>query len=190
MLVATLIAAAVELHADPPHTTATFAVKHMMVTTVRGQFNKAASTLEWDQQDPTKSQVSFNIDVASVDTHAEKRDNDLRSPNFFDAARCPEITFKSSKIEKAGEGKYKVTGDLAMHCVSKPVTLEVAFDGKGVKAPWGPTIYAASLATKIKRSDWDLKWNKALEGGGVLVGDDVDINVEVEYPQQAAEAKK
>jgi polyisoprenoid-binding protein YceI len=190
MLLAAIFAAALELHADPSHTSATFAVKHMMVTTVRGQFNKAASTLAWDKQDPTKSSVTLNIDVASVDTHAEKRDDDLRSPNFFDAQRCPEIIFKSSKVEKAGAGKYKVTGDLTMHCVTKPVTLDVAFDGKGVKAPWGPTIYAASAATRIKRSDWDLKWNKALEGGGVLVADDVDINVDLEYPVQAAEAKK
>src|SRR5436309_15604412 len=118
MLVAALLAAAVELQADPVHSSASFAVKHLMVTTVRGQFNKLTSTLNWDKDDPTKSTVALSIDAASVDTHNDKRDADLRSPNFFDAAKCPEISFKSSKIEKAGGDKYKVSGDLTMHCVS------------------------------------------------------------------------
>src|SRR5438874_1221332 len=168
-LLAVALAATLELHADPAHTTATFAVKHLMVTTVRGQFNKADSTLQWDQADPTKSSVEMKIDAASVDTHAEKRDADLRSPNFFDAQKCPDITFKSTKIEKAGGDKYKVSGDLTMHCQSKPVTLDVAFNPNGIKAPWGPTVYAATASTKIKRSEWGLVWNKALEGGGVVV---------------------
>jgi len=183
-LLAALLAAAVELHADPAHTTVTFAAKHMVVTTVRGQFGKSESTLRWDKQDPTKSSVDFKIDTASIDTHQEKRDAHLKSPDFFDAAKCPEITFKSSKIESAGgNDKFKVTGDLTMHCVTKPVTLDATFTPNGVKAPWGPTIYAASATGKLKRSDWGLNWNKTLETGGVLVSDDIDLDVQVEYPQ-------
>ena|SRR2546426_10687441 len=190
MMIAALLAAAVELQADPVHSSASFAVKHMMVTTVRGQFSKVASTLNWDKDDPTRSTVSLTIDAASVDTHNEKRDADLRSPNFFDTARCPEIAFKSSKVAKAGGDKYKVSGDLTMHCVTKPITLDVAFNPTGVKAPWGPTIYAGSATAKLKRSDWDLKWNKTLESGGVIVSDDVDIDVDLEFQHKAAEAKK
>lgn len=190
-ILAALLAAAVELHADPVHTTVTFAVKHMVVTTVRGQFSKAESTLLWDKQDPAKSSVDFKIDVSSIDTHVDKRDAHLKSPDFFDAAKCPQITFKSSKIESAGgNDKFKVTGDLTMHCQTKPVTLDVSFTPNGVKAPWGPTIYAASANGHLKRSEWGLLWNKTLESGGMLVSDDIDLDVQVEYPKLAEEAKK
>lgn len=186
---AALLAATMELHADPPHTTASFAVKHMVVTTVRGQFGKAESTLLWDKQDPTKSSVDFKIDVSSIDTREAKRDGHLKSPDFFDSARCPEITFKSTKIEPAGGDKFKVSGDLTMHCVTKPVTLEATFTSNGVKSPWGTTVHAASATGKLKRSDWGLAWNKTLESGGLLVSDDVDLEVDVEYVQKPAEAK-
>ena len=189
-LLAALLAASVQLQADPAHTTATFAVKHLMVTTVRGQFNKAESTLDWDKDDPSKSSVTFKIDASSVDTHNEKRDADLRSPNFFDVAKCPEISFKSTKVEKATADSYKVTGDLTMHCQTKPISLEVAFNPNGVKTPWGVTVFAASTSAKVKRSEWGLLWNKALESGGVMVSDDVDLSVDVEYDQKPAEAKK
>jgi len=175
------LAAAVTLQGDPQHTTAQFAVKHMVVTTVRGEFGKTESTLEWNKDNPAASKVEMKIDASTVDTHVEKRDNHLKSADFFDAAKCPEITFKSTKIEPAGSDHYKVTGDLTMHCQTHSATLDVAFDGKGVKAPWGPTVYAASATGKIKRADWGLTWNKALESGGVLVSDDVDLDVEVEF---------
>ncbi len=189
MLLAALLAAALELHADPAHTTATFSAKHMMISTVRGEFAKVDSTLLWDKDDAAKSSVTFKMDVSSVDTRNEKRDGHLKSADFFDAAKCPEIGFKSNKIEKAGADKYKVSGDLTMHCVTKPVTLDVTFDGKGQKAPWGPTVYGASALAKVKRSDWGLVWNKALESGGVLVSDDIDIDVEAEYMHNPPAAK-
>jgi polyisoprenoid-binding protein YceI len=173
-------ASAVELKADPAHSTAGFAVKHMMFTTVRGSFNKFTSTIDWNEADPTKSTVTTDIDVNSVDTRQDKRDADLKSPNFFDAAKCPTITFKSTKIEKAGEG-YKMTGDLTMHCVTQPVTLDAQVS-KPQKSPFGGgLVYTVAATGKLKRSDWGLKWNKALEGGGVLVSDDVDIEVNGEY---------
>ena len=189
-ILAALIAATLELQADPAHTTATFAVKHLVVTTVRGQFNKADSTLKWDQQDPAKSSVEVKIDPASVDTHVEKRDADLKSPNFFDVAKCPDMSFKSTKIEKAGGDNYKVTGDLTMHCQTHPITLDVNFNPKGIKTPWGSTVYAAVATGKLKRSEWGLTYNKTLEAGGVMVSDDVEIEVDAEYPQKPAEAKK
>jgi len=187
---AALVAAAVELHGDPQHTTAQFAVKHMVVTTVRGEFGKVDSMLDWNKDNPSASKVDLDIDASTVDTHVEKRDNHLKSADFFDVAKCPKITFKSTKIEPAGSDHYKVTGDLTMHCQTHPATLDVAFDGKGIKAPWGPTVYAASATGKINRHDWGLNWNKALESGGVLVSDDVDLNVDIEFVAKPAEAKK
>jgi polyisoprenoid-binding protein YceI len=189
-LFAALFAAVLELQADPAHSTVTFAAKHMMVTTVRGEFSKFASTLKWDKDDPTKSSVDLKIDVSSIDTHNEKRDAHLKSAEFFDAQKCPEITFKSTKIEKAGGDKYKVSGPLTMHCVTKPVTFDATFNPNGVKSPWGTTVYAASALGKLKRSDWGLTWNKTLESGGVLVSDDIEIGAEIEYVQNPPAAKK
>ena len=186
-LVAALIAAPVTLQADPAHSSASFSVKHMMVSTVRGEFSKITSTLVWDKEDPTKSTVDAKIDVASVDTHNEKRDGHLKSPDFFDAAKCPEITFKSNKIEKAGD-KYKVTGDLTLHCVTKPVTLEAEASGP-VKSPWGTSSYGVSATGTVNRKDFGLVWNKALEGGGVVVSDEVKLNLDLEYAEAPAAAK-
>jgi polyisoprenoid-binding protein YceI len=185
---------ALTLQADPAHSTAGFAVKHMMVTTVRGQFDKFTATIDYNEQDPSKSKVNVNIDTASVDTHNEKRDAHLKSAEFFDAQKCPQITFTSSKVEKQGDNKYKVTGDLNMHCVSKPVTLDVSFTDKPVKSPFGTNVYSAEATGKIKRTDWGLNWNKTLESGGVLVSDDVDLDLNLELaapqPKEAASQAK
>ena len=189
-LVAALVASSVTLEADASHSTASFAVKHMMVTTVRGEFSKVQSTLVWNQEDPTQSTVEAKLDAASVDTHNEKRDGHLKSPDFFDAAKCPEITFKSTKVEKAGDGKYKVDGNLTMHCVTKPVTLDAETSGQGVKSPWGSTSYGVSASTTVSRKDFGLVWNKTLEGGGVLVADEVKINLDFEYVEKPAAAKQ
>ena len=190
VLAALLAAAPVTLEADPAHTTAGFAVKHMVVTTVRGEFTKVNSTLHWNKDDPSRSNVDVKIDAASINTNNEKRDTHLKSPDFFDAQKCPEITFKSNRVEKAGGDTFKVTGDLTMHCVTKPVTLQVQFADQPVKSPWGTTVYAANATGKIKRSEWGLNWNKALESGGVLVSDDVNLDLDVEYIAKPAEAKK
>ena len=187
-IVAALIAAPVTLQADPSHSSASFSVKHMMVSTVRGQFSKFSSTLTWDKDDPSKSSVETKIDAASIDTHDAKRDGHLRSPDFFDAAKCPEITFKSNKIEKAADNKYKVTGDLTMHCVTKPVTLDAEASGP-VKSPWGSSSYGVSATGTVSRKDFGLVWNKALESGGVVVSDDVKLNLDLEYTDAQASAK-
>jgi polyisoprenoid-binding protein YceI len=188
-LAAMFAAAPLTLEADPAHSSAGFSVKHMVVTTVRGQFDKVASTLEWNKDDPTKSSVEVKIDAASIDTHNEKRDGHLKSADFFDVQKCPEITFKSNKIEKAGD-HYKVSGPLTMHCETRPVTLQAVFTDHGQKTPMGTMVYAAEVTGKVKRSDWGLKWNKALEGGGVVVSDDVNLDLNFEYGQKAADAKK
>ena len=189
ILAALVLAAPLTLEADPAHSTAGFSVKHMMVTTVRGQFDKFTSTLQWNKEDPTKSTVDVKIDTASVDTHNEKRDGHLKSADFFDAQKCPEITFKSDKVEKASD-HFKVSGNLTMHCVTKPVTLQVAFADTPQKSPFGTTVYAAEATGKIKRSDWGLNWNKTLESGGVLVSDDINLDLNLEFVQKAPEAKK
>jgi polyisoprenoid-binding protein YceI len=194
LLAAPAFAAPIELQSDPAHTTATFSVKHLMINTVRGEFAKVASTLQWDKDDPTKSSVDVKIDTTSVDTRNEKRDGHLKSPDFFDAAKCPEITFKSTKIEKAGDQKYKVTGDLTMHCQTHPVALDATFTSNPIKTPWGTSVYAASVLGNLKRSEWGLMWNGALEAGGVVVSDEVALQVDAEYgakpPAKKEEAKK
>jgi polyisoprenoid-binding protein YceI len=190
-LLAALVAAApITLEADPAHSSAGFAVKHMVVTTVRGEFTKVNSTLHWNKDDPTKSSVDLKIDTASVNTNVEKRDGHLKSADFFDAQKCPEISFKSQTVEKAGPDKYKVSGDLNMHCVSKPITLDVEFTDQPVKTPMGTTVYAANATGKLKRSDWGLNWNKALESGGLVVSDEVKLDVNLEYVVKPADAKK
>jgi len=189
ILAALVLAAPLTLEADPAHSTAGFSVKHMMVTTVRGQFDKFTSTLQWNKEDPTRSTVDVKIDTASVDTHNEKRDGHLKSADFFDAQKCPEITFKSDKVEKASD-HFKVSGNLTMHCVTKPVTLQVAFADTPQKSPFGTTVYAAEATGKIKRSDWGLNWNKTLESGGVLVSDEINLDLNLEFVQKAPEAKK
>jgi len=191
LILAALVAAApVTLEADPAHTTAGFAVKHMMVTTVRGQFSKVNSTLHWNKDDPAKSTVEVKIDPASINTNNEKRDTHLKSADFFDVQKCPEMTFKSNQVHKSGSDKFKVAGDLTMHCVTKPVTLEVQFADHPVKSPFGTTVYAANATGKLKRSEWGLNWNKALESGGVLVSDDINLDIDLEYVAKPAEAKK
>lgn len=182
---------------DPSHSQAGFAVKHMMVTTVRGQFGKLSGTVNLDDKDLTKSSVDVVIDASTIDTHEPKRDAHLKSPDFFDVAKHPNITFKSTKVDKAGKGKFKVTGDLTMRGVTKPVVLNVEGPTAEAKSPWGVPVRAVSATGKVNRKDWGLNWNKALEAGGVLVADDVTLEISAELnPKQvspeapAAQAKQ
>jgi polyisoprenoid-binding protein YceI len=189
LLALPLAASATTLQADPNHSTAGFSVKHMKFTTVRGQFDKFTSALDWNEQDPSKSTVNTEIDASTIDTHNERRDKDLKSAEFFDVAKYPTITFKSTKFEKSGDG-YKVTGDLTMHGVTKPVTMTVDTDGKAHKTPMGTSIYNAHMEGKLKRSDFGLNWNKAIEGGGVIVSDEVQLEIDTEYAAPKASAQK
>src|SRR5713226_8823016 len=184
------LALGVELQVDPVHSTATFAIKHMMVSTVHGNFGKVTGTVNHDPKDPTKSSANIQIDPASLDTRVEKRDAHLKSADFFDVQKCPEMIFKSTKVEKAGDKKYKVTGDLTMHCTTKPVTLDVEGLNGPVKGPQGANLYAATATGKLSRKDFGLTWNRALEAGGVAVGDDVQLTVDLELTDSPPAARK
>jgi polyisoprenoid-binding protein YceI len=169
---------------DPVHTSAQFAVRHLMVSTVRGEFGKTTGTLTLDEQDPTKSTIEATIDATSINTRIAKRDDHLKSPDFFDVAKYPTITFKSKKIEAVGEGKFKVTGDLTMHGVTKEIVLNVEGTTKSFKDPMGKLRIGGGATTKLNRKDFGLAYNKVLESGGVLVGDEVDITIDVELTQK------
>jgi polyisoprenoid-binding protein YceI len=175
---------------DSAHSTAGFTVKHMMVTNVHGSFGKVAGTVHVDDKDATKDTIDATIDVASITTNEPKRDTHLKSPDFFDADKNPTITFKSSKVEKSGKNKLKITGDLTMHGVTKPVVLAVETGDKGYKDPFQGAEHRGAVATaKINRKDFGLTWNKALEGGGFIVGEDVEIEINVELVPPAPAAK-
>jgi len=175
---------------DGAHSTAGFAVRHMMVSKTKGQFNKLSGKLVLDEKDVTGSSIEATVDVASIDTNNTKRDEHLRSPDFFDAEKFPSITFKSTKVEKKGKDGLKVTGDLTLHGVTRSVVLETTLSGPNTN-PWGQVVRGVEARTKINRKDFGLNWNKALETGGLVVGDEVEITIDAEFnPEQPAEAKK
>ncbi|GFO60638.1 polyisoprenoid-binding protein [Geomonas silvestris] len=165
---------------DPEHSNIGFKVRHMMVSNVKGSFEKAGGTVEINDKDITKSKVEVNIDTNSVNTNIAKRDAHLRGPDFFDAAKYPTMTFVSKKVAKAGKDRLKVTGDLTLHGVTKQVVLDVEGPSKESKDPWGNIRKGATASTKISRKDFGLVYNAALETGGVAVGDEVAITLEIE----------
>jgi polyisoprenoid-binding protein YceI len=171
---------------DPQHSSAQFAVRHMAISTVRGAFSRITGTLVFDDQDVTKSTVEVSIDVSTVDTREPDRDKDLRSDRFFDVAHFPTMTFKSRKVEQAGAGKLKVTGDLTIRGTTKEVVLDVDGPTPPVKDPWGNQRTAATATAKVNRQDFGVKWNAKLDNGGVVVGDDVSITIDVELVQRGA----
>lgn len=172
---------------DLSHSSINFHVRHLMVSKVHGRFTKWSGTLELDDQDLTKSRAVVAIDAASIDTREDKRDEHLRSPDFLDVAQFPQITFASTQIERDGDDAYRVTGNLTIHGVTRPVVLELE-GGAQVKDPWGGTRTGFSAKTSISRKDFGLTWNVALEAGGFLVGDKLDINLEIEAVKKAATA--
>jgi polyisoprenoid-binding protein YceI len=165
---------------DPDHSNIGFKIKHLMVTNVNGNFNKFNGVVEIDDKDITKSTVQVTIDTNSINTNVQKRDEHLRSADFFDVAKYPTMTFVSKKVAKTGTDKLKVTGDLTLHGVTKEVVLDVEGPTVESKDPWGNIRKGATATTKINRKDFGLLWNAALETGGVLVGDDVNIILEIE----------
>ncbi len=173
---------------DPQHSSAQFAVRHLGLSTVRGAFSKLSGTMVLDDQDITKSAVDVTIDVNTVDTREPDRDKDLRSERFFDVAHFPTMTFKSRKVEQVAPGKLRVTGDLTIRGTTKEVVLDVDGPTAPVKDPWGNQRLAATATTKINRQDYGVKWNAKLDNGGVVVGDDVNITIDVEMIQKAAKS--
>ncbi len=165
---------------DPEHSNVGFKVRHLMVSNVKGNFEKFNGTVNIDDKDITKSKVEVSIDTNSINTNVQKRDDHLRSADFFDVAKYPAMTFVSKKVAKAGKDKLKVTGDLTLHGVTKQVVLDVEGPSKESKDPWGNIRKGATASTKINRKDFGLNWNKALETGGVVVGDEVTITLEIE----------
>ncbi len=165
---------------DPAHSAVQFKVRHLMVSSVRGNFGKIAGTVHYDEKDITKSRADITIDAASIDTRVTQRDEHLRSPDFLDAANHRTITFKSKRVEKNGEGRLKVTGDLTIRGVTKEVVLDVEGPAPPVRDMQGNIRVGGQAAAKIDRKDFGLTWNKALETGGVVVGDEVDITIDLE----------
>jgi polyisoprenoid-binding protein YceI len=172
---------------DPVHTSTQFGVKHMMVSTVRGQFTSTSGTVVWDGKDPSSAVVNIVIDAASIDTHDPARDNHLRSADLLNVAKYPTITFKSTKVEVVGPDRARVTGELTIRGVARSVVLDVEGPSEPVKDPANVTRIGASATTKISRKDFGLIWNKVLEGGGVVVGDAVAITIDVEIVSVPAE---
>ena len=169
---------------DAAHSEIQFSARHMMISTVRGQFKNFTGTVEGDEQNPTAAKVDVQIETNSLVTGDEKRDGHLRSPDFFDVATFPYITFKSTRVEQIDGERARLHGDLTIRDVTKPVVLEVEYAGQA-KTPWGTTSAGFNAQTKISRKEWGLNWNVALETGGWLVSDEIKINIELELVKQA-----
>ncbi|MBI3185972.1 MAG: polyisoprenoid-binding protein [Myxococcales bacterium] len=169
---------------DSSHTQSSFVVKHLMVANVRGEFGQTTGAIEIDDKDITKSTVEATIDATTVNTREPKRDAHLKSADFFEVDKHPRITFKSKKVTKGGKDKLKVVGELTIRGVTKDVTLDVSTSGE-VKDPWGNVKRAFTATGKINRKDFGLVWNKPLETGGLLVGEEVDIQIDVEAGKKA-----
>jgi polyisoprenoid-binding protein YceI len=168
---------------DAAHSNVGFSIKHLMIATVRGSFTQAQGAVTVDESDPTTAEIDITIPTASVTTRDEKRDAHLRSPDFFDAERFPNMTFRSKRVERQSDDRFRVIGDLTIRDVTREVALEVELLGRA-KDPWGNEKAGFEATTKIKRSDYGLTWNAALETGGVLVGDEVKISIEAELQKQ------
>ncbi len=164
---------------DGAHSRVGFSVSHLVVSSVSGRFKQVSGKVLLDEADLTKSQVDISIKVDSIDTDEPNRDKHLRSPDFFDAMKYPTMAFKSTKITKAGGNKYKLTGDLTMHGMTKSVTLDATVS-EPIKSMNGKMMRGVKLSGKLKRGDYGLKWNKVLEAGGVAVGDEVTLDIQIE----------
>jgi polyisoprenoid-binding protein YceI len=172
---------------DPAHSSVEFSVKHMMMTTVRGRFKNVRATVVADEAHPETARVEAEIDVASIDTGAPDRDAHLRGPDFFDAERYPTITFRSKRIEGGGSGKegdrFRLIGDLTIRDTTMELVLDCVFEGRGTD-PWGKERAGFGATAEIDRRDWGLRWNQAIETGGVLVANKVRVDVEAQFVRQ------
>jgi polyisoprenoid-binding protein YceI len=170
---------------DTAHTHAQFKVRHLMISNVKGEFSKVTGTIEFDDANPSASSVTVSIDVNSINTREPQRDADLKGANFFDAAKFPTITFVSKGVVKSGDDSYEVVGDLTIHGVTQTVDLDVEELTPEIKDPFGFFRRGASAKTTILRSDFGLKYNAVLETGGVMIGDDVHITIDIEMTRKA-----
>jgi len=175
---------------DTAHTQVMFVVRHMMISKVRGSFEKFSGTVNLNEDKPELTSVEVVVETASVNTRDSQRDGHLRSGDFFNSEVYPTMVFRSTRVERTGEATAKLYGDLTIRDVTKPVVLDVEFAGVQ-KSPWGATSYGFSATGKLNRKEWGLVWNVALETGGMLVGEDVELSIELELvktPEEAAAA--
>jgi polyisoprenoid-binding protein YceI len=170
---------------DPVHSTIGFSVRHLMISKVHGRFTTWTGTLVTDEQNPSASRVEVEIEAASIDTKEPKRDEHLRSADFLDVAKFPKLTFKSTRVEKISDQEYKVVGDLTIHGVTKQVVLETEYAGR-TKDPWGGERAGFSAKTSVDRKDFGLAFNMVLEGGGLMVGDKVEITLDAQAVKDAS----
>ncbi|WP_291130860.1 YceI family protein [Flavobacterium sp. UBA7682] len=168
---------------DPTHSEIGFKVKHMMFTNVSGKFNLFDADIENEEENFETAAINFSAEVNSINTGNDDRDNHLRSADFFDVENFGKLTFKSTNVKKVNEGEYKISGDLTIKDVTKSITLDTEYSGL-MKDPWGNTKIGLSLNGKINRREFGLTWNAALETGGVLVGEDIKLNAEVQFVKQ------
>jgi polyisoprenoid-binding protein YceI len=177
--------AAIVYDIDSTHSSAHFSVRHLMISNVKGEFTKVTGTVTWDPDNPSASKVEATIDVSSLHTRDEQRDGHLKSAEFFDLAQYPDIKFVSKSVQPDGHEEYLVKGDMTIHGVTKEVALHVEGPTPEVKDPWGNLKAGAAATAKINRKDFGLGWNAPLETGGVVVGEEVKINLEVELTRRA-----
>jgi polyisoprenoid-binding protein YceI len=166
---------------DPVHSNAQFKVKHMMISNVKGEFTAVSGSLTLDSADITKSRVEASIDATTINTRDPQRDAHLKSPDFFDVEKFPTLAFKSTRVSKTSEGELAAAGDLTIHGITRNVVFEVEGPTAPMKDPWGNTRMGLSATTRISRKDFGLTWNASLETGGILVGDEVTITLDVEF---------
>lgn len=178
-----------EYEIDPDHTSINFTIRHLVISKVRGKFSKFTGHFDYDPQKQNLLKTFASIHTESIDTGVQKRDDHLRSPDFFDVKKYPDITFVSTGAKEFSGNSGKLEGNLTIHGVTKPVVLSLEVGGTATD-PWGNKRAAFSATTKVNRKDFGLNWNKALEAGGVLVGDEVEIGLEVEGQEKSKEAKK
>lgn len=169
---------------DPAHTSVQFKVRHMMVSNVRGDFEKVSGNVTYDEDDISRSSANITIDANSINTRVAKRDKHLKSPDFLDAEKHPLLVFRSKRVETAGEGKLTVTGDLTIRGVTREVVLDVEGPTPPVKDLQGKMRVGGTASTTINRKDFGLTWNKAIETGGVVVGDEVEITIDIELVRE------
>lgn len=171
---------------DTAHSQSTFSVKHLMVTTVRGQFGQTSGKVQWNGKDVSTISVEATIDATTINTREQKRDDHLRSADFFDVEKFPTITFKSKRVEAASGGKFKLVGDLTMRGVTKEVVLDVEGPTSAITDMQGNQRVGATATTRLNRKDFNIVWNRALDGGGVVVSDEVDVTIDLALVKRSA----
>jgi polyisoprenoid-binding protein YceI len=171
---------------DPAHSSANFSIRHLMISNVRGSFSNVQGTVVYDSDNPSNSSIEAEVDASTLSTGDAQRDTHVKSPDFLHIEQHPKFKFQSAKIEKTGDGEFKVAGNLTVHGITKPIVLNVEGPSAETKDPWGNTRIGASASTKIKRSDFGLVWNAPLETGGLVLGDDLKVELELSLVKQQA----